>query len=641
VVLVPGVSDPGVVSADVNEASLDVEWSGAVAKNATIIFVNGGSNGVYNNALPYAIDQNLAPVISLSYGNCEANWSSSSLQQFSVLAQQANTQGITILAASGDSGPADCDYSNSTTVVLTSATHGYAVDFPASLPYVTAMGGTEFNEGAETYWLPAPGTTDVSPSALSYIPEMVWNDTSTTNGLRAGGGGVSMVFAKPSWQVGITPNDGFRDVPDLSLNASPYHDAYLVCVQGSCANGYRLPANDPSYPNGLTVAGGTSAGAPTTAGIVALINQQMNTPKGQGNINPILYSLTTTSPAAFHDIITGNNLVPCTAGSTDCPPGGQIGYTATIGYDLASGLGSYNAFNLVTAPDVWNLPPPTLTSPANGATDEPVSPQFTWTAVAGNAGYRIMIATSSASLPTNPAASACSACTVVGATIANQNSYTPPSALAAGTTYYWEVQALGAPGSGQNALWSAVSSFTTVTPDFSLSASPSTLTISPGSSEPSTLTVTRINNFSGTPTFTCSVPSTLVGVTCTVGSMGGNNTATVTITASTSATSYPMLPRNPPLGGWWAAGVAMLCALLIARARLRRVSVPAVVWHMRHLALGVVIVILLFSFLNCGGGSSGGGGGNTPLPPAESGTVTITGTSGTTTRTATISVSVS
>ena len=108
------------------------------------------------------------------------------------------------------------------------------------------------------------------------------------------------------------PNDNARDVPDLSLNSSPIHDPLLICVQGSCVNGFR----DTLIRERSRVVGGTSAAAPTFAGIVALINQQMNTPTGQGNINPILYPMAATSPAAFHDITTGNNMVPCQAGST-------------------------------------------------------------------------------------------------------------------------------------------------------------------------------------------------------------------------------------------------------------------------------------------------------------------------------------
>ena len=139
-VLATSSSNPGVTSGDIDEASLDVEWSGAVAKNANIIFVY--STDVFNYSLRYAIDNKIAPVISLSYGACEANWGFSNLSNLVQMATEANSQGQTIVVAAGDSGAADCDYSTSTTTV-TSAVHGLAVDLPAALPYVTGMGGAD------------------------------------------------------------------------------------------------------------------------------------------------------------------------------------------------------------------------------------------------------------------------------------------------------------------------------------------------------------------------------------------------------------------------------------------------------------------------------------------------------------------
>jgi subtilase family serine protease len=346
VLLVPGDKDPGIVSGDVGEANLDVEWSGAVAKNAGLIYVN--SQNALFNALQYTVDQNLAPVISISYGLCEAQFSSSEIATLTSVTQQANAQGQTIVASSGDSGPAACDYSSDPNNPVKGATHGYAVDVPASLASVTGMGGNEFSEGDDTgatqYW---SGTNnDNNGSALSYIPEMVWNDTVLNGFLAASGGGVSQLFSKPSWQTGAgVPADGQRDVPDLAFTASADHDGYLICSQSSCVTGYRKADQT------LTVIGGTSAAAPTFAGLVALIVQKTN--DRQGNVNPYLYSLAGTAPNAFHDITTGNNMVPCTAGSPDCPASGMIGYSAGPGYDLTTGLGSVDAAALVAA---WNGP---------------------------------------------------------------------------------------------------------------------------------------------------------------------------------------------------------------------------------------------------------------------------------------------
>jgi len=744
VILIPGANDPGVVSTDIDEASLDVEWAGAVARNATIIFVNGGSGGVFN-AFQYAVDNKTAPVISISYGNCEQAWQQNAeFQPMQTLTQEANSKGVTIVAASGDSGAADCDYSSDPNSPLTIATKGLAVDFPASSPFVTGMGGSEFNEGSGNYWQAATASTgDILTSALSYIPEMAWNDTSspqnTTHAILAGGGGVSVVFPKPSWQTGTgVPNDRARDVPDLSLNASPAHDPYLICVQGKCANGFR------NTDQTLSVAGGTSMAAPTFAGVVALINQQMNTPGGQGNVNSTLYPMAQSSPAAFHDIVSGNNIVPCQVATSDpgCPAGGEMGYSAGVGYDQATGLGSIDAFNLVTqwgSSTAGNLPAPTLTLPTNGQTGVSFSPTFNWTAVAGNNGYRIMIAASSANLPTNPATSTCSACTVVDTS--TTDSYTPPSPLAAGTyfwqvqaiepssssgtaawstifsfttgtplpaptlntpatnslnvalpptfswtavngsagyrilvsavstalptspsvgacsgcalgttttstsytpsatallggtVYYWEVQALASSG-GVNGTWSNASVFTTVPSDFSLSASPNSLSLSPGSDGTSTLTLTPVNNFNATPTFTCVASSSLAGVECSVGAFS-NDSSTISITVTSSAGIHHLLPPGPRSGHWW---IALLSVVLLALIKLRPELVGTHPWNLRHLALSALIAAMLVASLSCGGGSNGGGGGQSSTP--ESGSITITGTSGSLSHSTTISLSV-
>jgi subtilase family serine protease len=346
--LVPGSADPGVVKDDLVEADLDVEWAGAVARNANIIYVN--STNAFRS-LEYAVTSNVAPVVSISYGDCEQNFSAAEISTLASMGQQANAQGQTIVGPTGDNGAADCDYPPDTKTTVKSATHGFAVDVPAALPYVTGVGGTTFNEGSGTHWSPTNNANN--GSALSYIPEIGWNVTSTeiANGgsITATGGGVSKKFAKPNWQVGPgVPNDGQRDVPDISFNADFDHVGYLVCSNGNCVNGYR------AADNSLFVLGGTSAGAPLFAGIVALINQQMGA--AQGNVNPRLYQLATTSTDAFHDITSGDNKVPCTAGTTDCPNGTtQIGFSAGPGYDLVTGLGSVDAYKLVTQLGVFKL----------------------------------------------------------------------------------------------------------------------------------------------------------------------------------------------------------------------------------------------------------------------------------------------
>jgi subtilase family serine protease len=341
IVVIPGSPNPGVSANDLTESDLDLEWSGAVAPDANILFIDSGTaNGAFDS-LQYSIDEGVAPVLAITYGDCEADWGQSELASMEQEAEQANVEGITIVAAAGDSGAADCDESTSPSEVVKIATHGLAVDAPASLPNVTGVGGTEFSEGSGNYWSSSNNASN--GSALSYIPETAWNDTSSANGLAASGGGASIFFTKPSWQTGEgVPKDGVRDVPDVALDASSEHDGYLICSDGSCVNGFRASGQT------LEVVGGTSAGSPTFAAILALVNQATNSAVGQGNANTILYPLAAQFPDAFHDITSGNNQVPCQKGTPGCPSGGDIGYSAGPGYDQVTGLGSIDAGNLVS-----------------------------------------------------------------------------------------------------------------------------------------------------------------------------------------------------------------------------------------------------------------------------------------------------
>ncbi|HMF53267.1 MAG TPA: S53 family peptidase, partial [Edaphobacter sp.] len=289
---------------DTSEAQLDVEWSGAIAPSATIDFVTVGANpnaSVFD-ALTYAVANNIAPIISISYGGCESASGQSALNSLNQVLQQANAQGITFVGPTGDSGATDCDTAGI-------ATGGLAVDFPASSPFATAVGGTMFNEGNATgqtpYWNSnSSASTGNAGSALMYIPEVPWNE-STSTGLDAGGaggGGVSSYFAKPTWQVANgVPADSARDIPDLSFAAASNHDGYLFCSQGSCTSGFRDTAGN------LNVVGGTSASTPNFAGILALLEQKLGTGP-LGNIGPKLYGLASI-PNVYQDITSGNNAV--------------------------------------------------------------------------------------------------------------------------------------------------------------------------------------------------------------------------------------------------------------------------------------------------------------------------------------------
>jgi hypothetical protein len=323
-------ADPGTISGDLDEANLDLDWVSGIAPDATIYYVAAQSSWT---AVQYAIDQNIAPVIGMSYGYCEPQISSdpsSSATFDQQLAQQANTQGTTWITASGDGGAAECDEGSP------SAQYGYAVQLPASIPEVTGVGGTEFNEGSGAYWSANPSAN--YSSALSYIPEVGWNDTTISGEISASGGGASIFFSKPSWQTGPgVPADNARDVPDISMAASADHDGYETSLTAA-----------PSF----IAQGGTSAAAQVFAGIIVLLNQYLvqggyQAQAGVGNINPKLYSLAQGSSSPFHDITGGSNIVPCTVGTTNCTTG-EIGFNAGPGYDQVTGLGSVDVNKLIT-----------------------------------------------------------------------------------------------------------------------------------------------------------------------------------------------------------------------------------------------------------------------------------------------------
>jgi hypothetical protein len=393
-------ADPGLVSGDEGESDLDVEWAGAVAPKAKIILVASQSNltdvldGVAASA-GYIVDNNIAPVLSMSYGLCETDLGTAGNAFYNALWQQAAAQGITVIVSSGDSGSAGCDSPNTET----SATNGIGVSGIASTPYNISMGGTDFDQANNqtAFWNPTNG----SPSQLSakgYIPETTWNDSCANAGLTgcnsvtssspslnivAGSGGPSSVYPKPSWQsLTITgmPNDGHRDTPDVSLFASDGQNKsfYIVCqsdqnIPGD--TGCNLTNFSTTTPfHDFQAVGGTSAGAPAFAGIIALVNQK--TGQRQGNANLTLYSMAqseafascnstdgTSGSAAnttcvFNDITKGNISVPCAGGTLNCSKtssggfgviasGGHPAFGTTLGYDLATGLGSVNVANLI------------------------------------------------------------------------------------------------------------------------------------------------------------------------------------------------------------------------------------------------------------------------------------------------------
>lgn len=321
--------DPGQTQ-DMDEAMLDVTWSGAVAPKATILFVVSQSNfadGVDVSA-SYIVDNNLAPVMSTSYGSCESSLGTLENAFYNALWQQAAAQGITSFVSAGDNGGAGCDDPGSGQY----ASGGLAISGISSTPYNVSVGGTQFDDvdNPSAYWSATSDPT-TGLSALGYIPEKVWNESSndpSAVGLWAGSGGVSSLYAKPNWQSAPgVPNDGKRDIPDFALTAA-LHDGYIVCLFGSCG-----------YGDYFYVFGGTSASSPAAAGIMALVNQSLAGQR-QGVANYAFYKLASIA-GVYHDVTKGDNKVPDSLGQF------TVGYSAGTGYDLASGLGSFDANALV------------------------------------------------------------------------------------------------------------------------------------------------------------------------------------------------------------------------------------------------------------------------------------------------------
>ena len=373
--ILASTTNPGIKSRDEAESDLDLEYTSTIANGASIYFVFS-SAGAFD-ALTYAVDHNTASIISVSYGICEIALGSTGYSGNNAVLAQAASQGQSVIAASGDSGSTDC---SGTAGLTTAQQQELAVDFPASSQYVTGMGGTEFpvadvsGPNASLYWEPAPSkTVDLVSSAIQYIPEQVWNDDVAEGALDSGGGGVSTLTSRPSWQTGVQgiPSGTMRLVPDISLSSSNTIAPYLFCssdtstkVTGSCSNGFR----DTNNTN-LTAAGGTSFAAPIFAGMLAVINQAAGT-AAQGVVNPTLYKLAANSSTAFHDITSGGNQCLLSS-STICSGAAVSEYIATTGYDEASGLGSIDFFNLLSA---WPVSSKTTlvaatTTPAPGASD--------------------------------------------------------------------------------------------------------------------------------------------------------------------------------------------------------------------------------------------------------------------------------
>lgn len=593
-------TDPGVNANDV-EAALDVEYASAAAPSAAIELAScadtsstfGGLIAVQN-----LINASGTPpaIMSISYGECEAENGSGANAAYDSAYQQAATEGVSVFVAAGDSGAAGCDPNAS------DATHGIGVSAFASTPYNVAAGGTDFADYYEgtsgSYW---SSTNSASyGSALSYVPEIPWNDSCAGNVLAtyytytpeglcnsivstfggynttvAGSGGPSKCatgspstpgvvsgscagYAKPAWQSILgNPSDGVRDIPDVSLFAANglWFHYYVFCFSDT-SNGGTACTGDPSNWTG---AGGTSFSAPILAGMQALVNQKVG--GAQGNPDPVYYQLAASEYGAsgstacnsnasggpagsciFYDITKAGTtaadmVVDCATGSPDCstttsgdsygilydPSFSASAYGSASGWDFASGIGSVNAYNLVNAWPVSTSPNFSLSaSPSSVTVAEGSHTPSTVTVNDLNGFSGSVTFGTSGSLPNGVTVSFSPASSASSTTV----TFTASSSAAPGTN---NVTVTGTSGALSHQVTIAV---TVPPPDFSLSAVPTSVTVTQGSQGSSTITITPANGFSGTVSFTNSALPSGVSVSFSPNPATSSTTATFMATAS-------------------------------------------------------------------------------------------------------------
>ncbi len=302
-------ANPGIdATGGEEEALLDVEWAGAIAKGAVIEAVIADNSDI-QSALDYILNQLFSTrVIAVSFGNGESSLQAGQAQQFmdymDSYFMQAAAQGQTVLVASGDEGAQQ-------SVGTSGLSRSADINYLCSSGFVVCVGATSLN----LKW-------DNSGNATQYVSETAWNNGLPLPKFAASGGGRSAYISKPAYQAGPgVPADGQRDVPDVAVVGDPDGPGVLIVRGGTIVNN--------TY-------GGTSLSAPVWAGVFALVNQ-FGSPAGVGWANPRLYQLGTaqqqssSSPQAFHDVTAGNNTTPTVTG-----------FNAGLGFDLVTGWGSFN-----------------------------------------------------------------------------------------------------------------------------------------------------------------------------------------------------------------------------------------------------------------------------------------------------------
>lgn len=465
-VILPG-ADPGLVAGDQDESTLDVEWAGAAAPVAAVKLVVAASTATSDGvdlAAQYIVNHALAPVVEVSYGSCEREMGAAELGFYNSLWEQAASQGMSVIVASGDAGAAGCSEG------ADAAGSDAAVNGLCSSPYATCVGGTEFDEGSNSmqYW--SSSNSASYGSAQGYIPEEVWNESGSNGGagLWASGGGASLVYAQPAWQAdvsGASAANGMRAVPDVAM-AAAQHDGYF------------------EYENGaVRVVSGTSAAAAAFAGVMALVVESQDG-KRQGNANMSLYKLVNAERNPFHATPSGSNSVP-----------GVQGFIASgADYNLATGLGSVDGAALVSA---WGSGSAASGSGANFALTASAD---SGTALAGQTlAFNVSVTgsgssadgvTFTAAAPAGVKVSVQPKTIVPGAAVSV--TITVDSAATAGK---WNVTLTGSNSSGSRTVTYALAVMPP--PTLALAASPGALALADGSSATLVLTAVTGGAFSG------------------------------------------------------------------------------------------------------------------------------------------------
>jgi hypothetical protein len=681
-------NDPGVQAStgDLGESDLDIEWMGSVARGANIVFVTS-AEGV-DDSVSWAVDQDppLAKVISYSYGLCEALVGPSYIAAEEVVYQQANSEGISFFAASGDTAAALCD--DVAGSGSPPAQYGPSVSYPASSAYATGVGGTEFNEGTGTYWGSSSSNNANGGSAQSYIPEIAWDDSAvrTEQGyiLAGSGGGASNCvngsgvhevdtsegetsmeicdtppsggFPKPSWQSGVTPDDSVRDVPDISFSASNFNNPYIVCTPLSQV-GNGSTSTESTCASGINTAlvtynsafGGTSASTPVTAGMIVLLNQYL-AEDGLGLINPQLYSMFAANPSGvFNETQAGDsstipgavsaNVVSCTSGDPSfepsvlqCPSSStdtsSFGFTVPGGhaYSQVTGVGSVNINNfIVTWAETFTLATaPTSATLYAGQTTSPIT-----ITVTPSHGFDFPV---TVTCPNPPAGVSCSALTI---TPNSSNPATGTLAISTDPNMATGAQTVTISATGGAVTETSTVSLTvnTTQESFTLNPPSSTPTVAPGQTATVNLTVSSTS----TPSFltgTSGSQTTVVPVTYTCTGFPSESNCTIspaTTTASTISLAITTTAPTSKLQTPFDRGTRIFYATLLPGlvGIVFAFGSPKGTSKLRGMRMLGLIMVLGFStiwFGSCSG--SNNSSSSNPGTPAGSYTITVNATTG-------------